>query len=197
MPRNGTKRSLDRANEIYAASAQLFVEKGFEGTSVSDIAEAMSMTKAGLYYYFDSKQELLYKIVQLGLDVVKDNVLDPARLIADPEERLRFVITNHARLAAEDNHAVIIVSHEMSSLSFHQRDHIIRRRREYFEFVRSTILELKSIGKVADIDESAATFTFFGMILWLSRWYQRDGKRSIDEVCRDVCDIALKGLLVR
>src|SRR6476660_618237 len=144
MPKNGTQKSIDRTQEIYLLAAQLFVEKGVESTSLSDIANALNITKAGLYYYFESKQELVYRIVELGLDNVKNEVLDPARKIEDAEERLKFVVYNHARLAAEGNHAVIIVSHEMNSLSFTQREAIVKRRREYFEFVRDTLVEIQN-----------------------------------------------------
>jgi AcrR family transcriptional regulator len=195
MPRNGTKKSLDRTQEIYLTAAQMFVEKGLDSTSVADIADALQMTKAGLYYYFKSKQELLYRIVALGLDSVQNEVLDPAREIEDAEERLRFIIFNHARLAAEGNHAVIIVSHEMNSLSFTQREAMLKRRREYFEFVRHTLVELKRDGKLYDIDITTATFTMFGMILWLPRWFRPSGKLSVEKVCTDVCEMALKGLL--
>ena len=195
MPKNGTQKSLDRAQEIYLLAAQLFVERGVESTSLSDIANALNITKAALYYYFESKQELLYRIVELGLDNVKDEVLDPARDIKDPEERLRFIILNHARLAAEGNHAVIIVSHEMNSLSFMQREAVLQRRREYFEFVRDTLVEIQKDKKLNDIDMTTATFTLFGMILWLSRWYRTGGKLSVEKVCQDVCEMALKGLL--
>lgn len=195
MLRNGTQKSLDRAQEIYLTAAQLFFEKGFESTSVSDIASALGMTKAGLYYYFESKQELLFRIVTMGLDSVKDAVLDPARFITDAEQRLRFILMNHARLAAEGNHAVIIISHEINALTFDQRVSVQNRRREYFEFVRNTLVEMAGEGKLRDLDITTATFTLFGMILWLPRWYRSSGKQPVDKVCRDVCDLALNGLM--
>jgi AcrR family transcriptional regulator len=195
MPRNGTQKSHDRAQEICLTAAQLFFERGFELTSVSDIADALRITKAGLYYYFESKQDLLFRIVTLGLDSVKNAVLDPAREITDPEERLKFIILNHSRLAAEGNHAVIIISHEINSLTSTQREAVMKRRREYFEFVRQTLVELKGRGKLSDIDITTATFTLFGMILWLPRWYRPNGKLPVEKVCRDVCDMALGGLI--
>jgi AcrR family transcriptional regulator len=195
MPRNGTQKSLDRAQEIYLTAAQMFVERGFESTSLADIADTLKITKAGLYYYFESKQALLYRIVTLGLDSVKNEVLDPAREITDAEERLKFIILNHARLAAEGNHAVIIISHEINSLSFTQREIILKRRRDYFEFVRDTLVELRKNERLYDVDITTATFTLFGMILWLSRWFRPNGKLSVEKVCQDVCEMALKGLL--
>jgi TetR/AcrR family transcriptional regulator, cholesterol catabolism regulator len=195
MAKNGTQKGLERAQEIYLIAAQMFVEKGVESTSLADIAKALNITKAALYYYFESKQELLYRIVELGLDNVKNEVLDPAREIKDAEERLKFIILNHARLAAEGNHAVIIVSHEMNSLSFSQRESVLYRRREYFDFVRDTLVEIQTAAKLNKIDMTTATFTLFGMILWLSRWYRANGKLSVENVCEDVCRMALNGLL--
>jgi len=195
MPRNGTQKSLDRAQEIYLTAAQMFVERGFESTSLTDIADALKITKAGLYYYFESKQELLYRIVTLGLDSVKNEVLDPAREMENAEERLKFIILNHARLAAEGNHAVIIISHEINALTFTQRETILKRRRDYFDFVRDTLIELEKDEKLYDIDITTATFTLFGMILWLSRWFRPNGKLSVEKVSQDVCEMALKGLL--
>ena len=195
MPKNGSQRSVDRAQEIYLTAAQMFFERGFELTSVSDIADALSLTKAGLYYYFESKQELLFKIVTLGLDSVRDTVLDPARKIPDPEERLRFIILNHSRLAAKGNHAVIIISHEIKSLTTDQRETVMKRRREYFDSVRQTLLELEGQGKLREVDITTATFTLFGMVLWLPRWYRPGGKLNVETVCRNVCNMALNGLM--
>ena len=197
MTRNGTKKSLDRAREIYLTAAQLFFEKGFESTSISDIADALKLTKASLYYYVESKQDLLYSIFLMCLDSVKDAVLDPARSIEDAEDRLRFILFNHARLAADGNHAVIIISHEMTALSVDQRSIVQNRRREYFDFVRNTLVELQQQGKLRKLNITTATFTLFGMILWLPRWYKSNGLLPADVVCHDVCDLALGGLMAR
>lgn len=195
MARNGTQKSIDRAQEIYLTAAQIFFTKSFDSTSLNDIAEALSITKAGLYYYVESKQDLLFQIMNLGLDRVKNDVLLPAREIIDAESRLKFTILNHARLVAGGNHAVVIISDEISSLNFVQREKILERRRLYFEFVRDTLIELEREGKLHKIDITTATFTLLGMILWLARWFHSSGKVSIDKVCEDVCRMALQGLL--
>ena len=195
MARNGTQKSLDRTQEIYLTAAQIFFTKGYNSTSLNDIADALNITKAGLYYYVESKQELLYRIINLGLDNVKAEVLDPAREIADAEERLRFIIYNHARLSAGGNHAVIIISHEVNELNFRQREETLKRRRDYFDFIRNTLVELKSEEKLQDIDLTTATFTLLGMIIWLSRWYSPNGKMSVENVCEDVCEMAMRGIM--
>ncbi len=195
MARNGTLKSLDRAQEIYLTAAQIFFTKGYNATSLNDIADALSITKAALYYYVESKQDLLYQIIKLGLDDVKAEVLDPAREITDAEKRLRFIILNHSRLSAGGNHAVIIISHEVDALNFNQKQEVLHRRREYFEFIRNTLIELEGQGKLHAIDLTTATFTILGMIVWLARWFSPNGKMSVENVCEDVCEMALRGIL--
>ena len=195
MPRNGTQKSLERSREIYLTAAQIFFTKGYNATSLNDIADALSITKAGLYYYVESKQELLYQIIKLGLDDVKREVLDPAREIVDAETRLRFIVKNHSRLSAGGNHAVIIISHEVDALNFNQKQEVLQRRREYFEFIRGTLIELETQGKLQEIDLTTATFTILGMIIWLARWFSPNGKMSVEKVCDDVCEMALRGVL--
>ncbi len=195
MARNGTAKNNDKILEICLTAAQIFFSKGYNSTSLNDIADSLNITKAGLYYYFESKQDLLYNIINLGLDSVKNEVLDPARNIPDAEERLRFIILNHARLSAGGNHAVIIISHEDNELSFQQREETLKRRREYFDFIRNTLSELKEQGKIEDIDLTTATFTILGMIIWLSRWFSASGKMPVEKVCEDVCEMAVRGIL--
>jgi AcrR family transcriptional regulator len=195
MAKNATKKSQDKLQEICLTAAEIFFNRGYNATSLSQIADILGITKAALYYYVEGKQDLLYRIIRLGLDSVKGEVLDPAREIFDAEERLRFIILNHARLSAGGNHAVIIISHEDNELSFQQREEILIRRREYFDFIRETLIELKNQGKIAEIDLTTATFTILGMIIWLSRWYSPKGKISLDKVCNDVCEMALQGIL--
>lgn len=195
MARNGTQKSIDRAREIYLTAAQIFFTKGYASTSLNDVANALAITKAGLYYYVEGKQDLLFQIMNLGLDSVKNEVLLPAQEITDAEARLKFTILNHARLAAGGNHAVVILSDEISALNFKQREKILQRRRIYFEFVRDTLVELEKEGKLHEIDITAATFTLLGMILWLARWFHSSGKLSVEKVCEDVCRMALRGLL--
>ncbi len=195
MIKNGTAKSQDKIQEICLTAAQIFFSKGYNATSLNDIAEELNITKAGLYYYVESKQELLYRIINMGLNSVRDEVLDPARKIADAEERLKFIIYNHARLSAGGNHAVIIISHEDNELTFQQREETLKRRREYFDFIRGTLVELRNEGKTSDIDLTTATFTMLGMIIWLSRWFSSKGKISVEDVCRDVCEMALCSIL--
>src|SRR5262249_16674966 len=87
-----------RRAQMYRTVAQIFRDRGFDATSVSDVARALGLTKAGLYHHFESKEALLFEIVMFGLDKVRDEVIIPIRSIRDPEERLQQLIVRHGRI---------------------------------------------------------------------------------------------------
>src|ERR671934_2042270 len=88
----------ERLAEIYRTAAQIILRKGYDATSINDIANAVGMTKAGLYHYINGKKELLFDIMNFGLDELEEEVVVPARAIADASARLRFIITSHSQL---------------------------------------------------------------------------------------------------
>src|SRR5881394_2679821 len=137
-----------RAAEVYHTAAKLILQKGYDATSVSDIANALGITKAGLYHYIHGKTQLLFDIMQYGLDELEREVAEPAKKIADPEQRLRFMIGTHARIVTRGHGAVTILVDEARALTPAQNRHIARRKRAYLDFLRATLEELKKQGKL-------------------------------------------------
>src|SRR4051795_11768648 len=88
----------DRLAEIYRAAARIICEKGYDATSMNDIAEAVGITKAGIYHHIPGKKDLLFQIMNFGFDELEEEVILPARALTDAEERLRAIIANHVRL---------------------------------------------------------------------------------------------------
>src|SRR5262245_57355917 len=88
----------DRLAEIYRAAAQIICEKGYDATSMNDIAEAVGITKSGLYHHISGKRDLLFRIMSFGMDSLDEQVIHPGRAIADAEQRLRTIISNHVQL---------------------------------------------------------------------------------------------------
>ncbi|HLJ72988.1 MAG TPA: TetR/AcrR family transcriptional regulator [Thermoanaerobaculia bacterium] len=184
-----------RASEVFRTAAQMILENGYDATSVADIAGALGITKAGLYHYIHGKTQLLFDIMQYGLDELDREVARPAMQIADAEERLRFMIGNHARIVTRGHGAVTILVDEARALTPAQNRKIVRRKREYFDFLRQTLTELKSHKKLRDVNVTVAAFSLLGMINWLSRWYQPDGALDEEQVAQQIVDIALNGLI--
>jgi AcrR family transcriptional regulator len=184
-----------RAAEVYRTAAQIILQKGYDGTSVSDIADALGITKAGLYHYISGKTELLYEIMKFGLDELDQQVMIPAQAIADPEERLRFIVSTHARLVMEGEGAVTILVDEARALSPAQNRRVTKLKRNYLDFIRKTLDELHAEGKLRDVNTTVAAFSIIAAINWTSRWYQPEGSLSKTEIAEQTADIAFGGVL--
>ncbi len=185
----------ERLAEIYRTAAQIILRKGYDATSVNDIANALGMTKAGLYHYINGKKELLFDIMNFGLDELDEEVVTPAKSISDTSDRLRFIIANNARLVTRGQGAITILVDEITALTPAQNRKITRRKRAYFVSLRNTLNQLKAEGKLQDVDTTAATFSLLGMINWLSRWYRQDGSLSEEQAAEQIVKIALNGLM--
>lgn len=199
-PFSQSVNELDRLGEIYRAAAHIICEKGYDATSMNDIAEAVGITKAGIYHHISGKRELLYGIMNYGMDSLDEQVIIPARAVADAEQRLRTIITNHVHLITSrstqyGNNPVTIIVDEVAGLTAVQRRKIDQRKRGYVDLVRDTLKELNKEGKLRDVDETTAAFSLLGMILWLSRWYKPEGRLTPEQISEEVTKIALGGVL--
>ncbi len=196
MPqRSKTLFDDERAGKIYRTAARMIYERGFDATSMNDIADAVKLTKPGLYYYVKGKKELLFAIMNFAMDLLDREVIRPAEKIGDPVERLRAIVAEHTRLLTHDEGALVILMDEVGSLSEGFRLQITARKRGYFDFMRATLDDLAATGKLHPVDTTVAAFSLLGMVMWLARWYSPGGRLTSGEVVRDVTEIALRGVL--
>lgn len=188
-----------RRREIYLQASRLFVEKGYEATSMSDIAAAVKITKAGLYHFVEGKEDLLFTIVNFGMDELYDEVVEPARLVADPLERLKLIIRNHlaniGRLTTDRGNPVTIVVDETAGLSADNRRRINARKRGYFELVQETLAQLRLRGDAPKhLDPTVATHCLIGMIMWSARWRRPEGHITVDQMVEQITALFLHGI---
>ena len=186
-----TSRRADICRQV----ARIFRDRGFDATSVSDIARSLGMTKAGLYHYFESKEALLFEIISFGLDRVNEEVIIPVRAVRDPEERLRQIVIRHARIITRAKGAVASLTDEIHALPPPLRRKVTERMRVYFDLVRDTLGEIKAAGRLRRVDVTVAAFSLLGTIVWLPRWFRHGGRLTEEQVANEVAAIALGGLL--
>ncbi len=187
----------DRRAEIYRSAARIFHRKGYHATSINDIAAAVGLTKAGLYYYIKGKQDLLFAIMGFAMDQLDEQVIEPARRVQDPQARLETIVARHARLITQDSSALTILVNELEGLLPDDRTDIIGRQRDYVDFIADTLAALRDEGKVVGLDPTVGAFSLVGMILWISRWYRTDGRLDGDEVVAEVTRMAISAVLNR
>src|SRR5260370_13841377 len=192
---NKSATSNERLAEVYRTAAQIILRKGYDATSINDIANALGMTKAGFYNYINGKKELLLDFVNCGFEDLEEEVITPAHSIPDTAARLRFIIASHARLVTRGDGAITILVDEITALTPAQNRKITRRKRAHFDRLREVLNKLKSEGLLQDVDTTVATFSLLGMINWLSRWFMQDGALTEEQVAEEIVKIALNGLL--
>src|SRR5690349_25065401 len=93
-----SSESKQNIREICRIAARVFYAKSYDGASMQDIAEAVGLTKAGLYHHVGSKDRLLYEIMNYGMDILDELVLAPVAKISEPHQRLREIIVGHIDL---------------------------------------------------------------------------------------------------
>src|SRR4029453_8847152 len=127
-------------NRVFEVAAEVFHRKGYDNTSMSDVASAARLTKAGLYHHVSSKESLLYTVLDSGLDLTESYVVKPLEVIADPLERLKTMIDLHLRLVLEErNLEVTGLLHECKSLAPADLSRINQRKKQYVKMTTDLI----------------------------------------------------------
>src|SRR5215813_15081528 len=158
----------DRLDEICKVAARMICEKGYDATSMSEIASAVGITKAGIYHHIQGKRELLFAIMSYGMDSLYREVIVPARGIEDPEQRLRAIITSHACLITcnsgpQGNNPVTILVDETAGLMPAHRRKVDQRKRAYVDLIRQTLTQLKDQCKLTVVDAPPPAPSLRGM----------------------------------
>jgi len=197
-PTGTSPEGADRRASILETAARLICEKGYEGTSIQDIADAAGLTKAGLYHHIRSKEHLLLEIQNYGMDVFEERVLHAVMPIEDPLERLKACMVRNVRLVTEGwSKEVTIILHEHATLTGEARAHINARKKRYVRFLETTFAEALRRGQIRHVNPKVATFAFLGQVLWIYKWFRPDGQVSSDELARDMVDLFFGGLEVK
>src|SRR5262247_1912123 len=140
-------------SRVYEVAAEVFHRKGYDNTSMSDVASAAGLTKAGLYHHVSSKESLLYTVLDSGLDLTESYVMKPLETITDPIERLKTMIELHLRLVLEErNLEVTGLLHECKTLAPADRTRINRRKKEYVRMSTKVIADAIRKYNITDVN---------------------------------------------
>lgn len=185
-----------RAQDIYREAARIISEKGFDATSMGDIAETVDLTKGGLYYYIKGKKALLFAIMNFALDLLEERVMAASRAVEDPDGRLANLLAGYVRLVLEEPAAMGILVSEDEKLDPSYRPRIMERKRAYTDYLRDVIAEVAETRQSSDLDPSLAAFGVLGLVHGVVHWCQQysDGLAE-DEVVRQITRMALHGLV--
>lgn len=191
-------RLAKREQAIIAAAAQVFKDKGYHAATTRDIAAAVGIQQASLYYYISSKEELLYLVVREPIVRLYSQVEEIVK--ASLPTRAKIERAMHAHLAAFDEnypHMFVYVQelpHLVATLQETVRDIPERYQRLWEELLQQGLAagELR-----ADLDVTATVFMIMGMCNWLHRWYRKGGRLDTETLARQYASALLDGIMAR
>ena len=194
MPREA---AIAPKQEILRTAGRLFQQRGYDATSMNDVAAALKLSKGGLYHHFQSKDEILFEIMNHAMDITQERVINPVREMSDPEERLRSLIRLHIEVVLSPrDREITVMLHENHPLPPALRKRINSRKKEYVHFLETLMAEVQQArhakGKVSP---RAAAFALLGMINWIYQWYKPEGELQANNLGPQFTELVFGGIL--
>src|SRR5580700_7103972 len=183
-----------RLSEILIHATNVFCEKGYEGASMRDLSRASGMSLAGLYYYFESKERLLFLIQKHTFTTVVQRLKERLEGVSEPEQQIRIFILNHLEYFLANPAAMKVLSHEAEALKNGFASEVAAIKREYYKICVGLLDELKRDGKL-EFSTRVAVLSLFGMMNWIYTWHNPRVDANAGQLARDIGDIFLRGVM--
>jgi AcrR family transcriptional regulator len=192
-PPNGS-RFDSRLAEILEHATDVFCAKGYEGASMRDLSRASGMSLAGMYYYFESKERLLYLIQKHTFSTIIKRLRERLEGVSDPEQRIRLFILNHLEYFLANQKAMKVLSHEDDALKNGFGAEIATIKREYYRTCLGLLDEFK-LARGLDFSSRMAVLSLFGMMNWIYTWYNPRVDADATDLARQMSQIFLNGVV--
>lgn len=190
-----TRHHDEKLQGILKTAAKIFAEKGYHRTTVRDISRATRMSLAGLYYYFTTKEELLYLIQERCFDTLLYRWQKASNGEPDVRARIRIFAENHLSFFWHNMHEMKVMAHEDESLTGEFNEKILVLKRGYVKVLMDLLEELQAGAGGKHFDLRVATFSLFGMMNWVYTWYQPRRDLSFPQVIEQMLRIFFLGIL--
>jgi AcrR family transcriptional regulator len=192
MPASET-RFDQRLAEILVHATDVFYQKGYEGASMRDLSRASGVSLSGLYYYFESKEKLLYLIQKHTFSTIVERLRERLKDVANPEMRVRVFILNHLEYFLANQKAMKVLSHEDDVLKNGYGSEIAAIKREYYRICVGLLDELQR-EKGLEFSSRLAVLSLFGMMNWIYTWHNPRVDANARDLANQMGDIFLKGV---
>ena len=184
-----------RKGQILKNAIDIFYRDGYEKASLQEIAERAGITKAAIYYHFKNKEEILFNLAVTISDRLIKNLKEVNEIGNDPLTQLKDMLTKHISYMKPDKANVKILVEDKRFLGKKYASVIKDKEKEIFNIYKNKLEEIKSIGRLRDINIMIANFSLFGIINWLYHWYNPKGELGIEEITKDIIKMIFYGLI--
>lgn len=189
------KDSISKEQEIIAVAARLFKEKGYRATTLEDIAAAVGMLKGSLYYYIQSKEELLYIIVREPVRQAYQKLEEIVHADMPIKAKITQAIANHLTLFHQHYPHMAVYLHDYHHLLQKLQQDSIETPKHYQRLWATLLQQGIDAGELrADLDVNVTGYAILGMCNWIYRWYHPGGKLSAEAIAALFSKIILDGV---
>jgi len=183
-----------RLAEILTHATEVFCKKGYEGASMRDLSRASGMSLAGLYYYFESKERLLFLIQKHTFTTIVQRLKERLEGVSDPEQQIRIFVLNHLEYFLANQAAMKVLSHDAEVLRNGFASELAAIKREYYRICVGLLDELKR-DRGLQFSTRIAVLSLFGMMNWIYTWHKPRVDADAEQIAREMGDIFLRGVM--
>jgi TetR/AcrR family transcriptional regulator, cholesterol catabolism regulator len=181
-----------RRREVVATAAELFAERGYDGTSMSELTAATGLAAGGLYHYIEGKDDLLIAICDELLEPLLERAREIAATDAPPIEQLRELVAAWVAHVVEHRNHMLVFTQERQAIEGQQRWRRVRSQRQAFERILDEVLERgEADGSMSFADRRLSLLALLGMVNYTPQWVRPGGRLSASEIADGYCAMVL------
>lgn len=190
-------RALEREKKreaVLKTAVRFFNTQGFRATSLDDVANSLNVTKPTIYYYFSSKDEILFECVQRGLEGIRDAAEASAKRGGSGLDRLRALIHEYALIKTRD-FGMCVSRTSDDQLSPESRKRFRAQKREINDILQGVIEDGMEDGSIVHGNSRLKAFTIAGALNWIAHWYVADRQMSPEDIANEMVNSLVNGLI--
>lgn len=181
-----------RRREVVATAARLFAERGYDGTSMSELTEATGLAAGGLYHYIEGKDDLLIAICDELLEPLLERAREIVAAEAPPVEQLRELVGAWVAHVVEHRDHMLVFTQERQAIESEARWRRVRSQRKAFEKILDEVLARgEADGSMTFADRRLSLLALLGMVNYTAQWVRPGGRLTAEEIAAGYCAIVL------
>ncbi|MDM5326470.1 TetR/AcrR family transcriptional regulator [Neobacillus sp. CF12] len=186
------QKMAKKKQEILRSAAAVLAEKGYQGTTMEEIAAKLLMTKGSMYYYFKNKDDLLYQCHLMIMEICIDGIEKVVTSDRNPIEKLSRAIKEHILLATSEKSMFMVLGKPNHNFTEEQLQEVLELRKNYSKYFDRIIHEGIDTQVFAHVDVKMVRLIILGALNWIQDWYDQNGSQSAEEIAEAYAAYLLK-----
>lgn len=194
---NRDEQFEQKRQAVLRTAARTYSQRGFYETTLADIADELNISKPTLYYYFKSKDDILFECHRIGIDaIINGDTPMPALGQITGRERLEEFLRRYVRMVVDDFGTCLVMT-GTNALEPENRGQVIEGRRQIDGMLREIIDEGVRDGTLDAPDPKMTAMFIFGAMNWIPRWYHLDGTLTVEDLTSRLIAFVSRAIAVK